>query len=96
MTVKVPFLYDLCKNDFISWVERDNDQLPREYWDEYRLIDASAWGAEEVYQRYHSGEPVNQFLVCWPDRMAEIRFDWDWTVTEDMMAAAARALKGVR
>lgn len=96
VTVKVPFLYDLCRRDFISWVERDNDQLPREYWDEYRLIDASAWGAEEVYQRYHSGEPVNQFLVCWPDRMAEIRFDWDWTVTEDMMAAAARALKGVR
>ena len=50
--------------------------------------------AEEVYQRYHSGELVNQFLVCWPDRMAEIRFDWDWTVTEDMMAATARALKG--
>ena len=96
VTVKVPFLYDLCRRDFISWVERDNDQLPREYWDEYRLIDAPAWGAEEVYQRYHSGEPVNQFLVCWPDRMAEIRFDWDWTVTEDMMAAAARALKGVR
>ena len=96
VTVKVPFLYDLCRRDFISWVERDNDQLPREYWDEYRLIDASAWGAEEVYQRYHSGEPVNQFLVCWPDQMAEIRFDWDWTVTEDMMAAAARALKGVR
>ena len=96
VTVKVPFLYDLCRRDFISWVERDNDQLPREYWDEYRLIDAPAWCAEEVYQRYHSGEPVNQFLVCWPDRMAEIRFDWDWTVTEDMMAAAARALKGVR
>ena len=96
VTVKVPFLYDLCRRDFISWVERDNDQLPREYWDEYRLIDASAWGADEVYQRYHSGEPVNQFLVCWPDRMAEVKFDWDWTVTEDMMAAAARALKGVR
>ena len=93
VTVKVPFLYDLCKNDFISWVERDNDQLPPEYWDEYRLMDASAWDAEEVYQRYHAGEPINQFLVCWPGRIAEIKFDWDWTVTEDMAATAARALK---
>ena len=94
VTVKVPFLYDLCKKDFISWVERDNDQLPQEYWDEYRLIDAPAWGAEEVYQRYGSGEPINQFLVCWPDRIAEVQFDWDWAVTEDMMSTAAGALKG--
>ena len=94
VTVKVPFLYDLCKNDFISWVERDNDQLPPEYWDEYRLMDTPAWDAEEVYQRYHAGEPINQFLVCWPGRIAEVKFDWDWTVTEDMAATAARVLKG--
>ena len=93
VTVKAGFLYDLCKNDFIAWVERDNGQLSREYWDEYRLIDAPAWGAEEVYQRYYSGEPVNQFLVCWPDRMAEISFDWDWTLTEDMTATAAAKLR---
>ncbi len=91
---KAGFLYALCKNDFISWLERDNGKLPPEHWDEYRLIDASAWGAEEVYQRYSAGEPINQFLVCWPDRMAEVKFDWDWTITEDMMSTAAEALKG--
>ena len=94
VTVKSGFLYGLCKKDFISWVERHNHGLPRENWDEYRLIDAPAWDAEEVYQRYHAGEPINQFLVCWPGRIAEIKFDWDWTVTEDMAATAARALKG--
>lgn len=94
VTVKAGFLYDLCKNDFISWVERDNDKLPEEFWDEYRLINAPAWGGSEVYQRYSSGEPINQFLVCWPDRIAEVKFDWDWTVTEDMMSTAAEALKG--
>ena len=94
VTVKAGFLYDLCKKDFISWVERHNGQLPEEYRDEYRLIDASAWGAEEVYQLYYSGEPVNQFLVCWPDRMAEVTFDFSWTITEDMMSTAAGALKG--
>ena len=94
VTVKSGFLYDLCKNDFISWVERHNKELPRENRDEYRLIDAPAWGASEVYQLYYSREPVNQFLVCWPDRMAEVKFDWDWAITEDMMATAAAALKG--
>ena len=91
--IKAPFLYDLCKHDFISWLERDNDQLPEEYWDEYRLIDAPAWGAEEVYQQYHFGEPRNQFLVCWPGRIAEVKFDWDWTITEDMMATAGEHLR---
>ena len=96
VTVKSGFLYDLCKKDFISWVERDNDQLPPEHWDEYRLIDAPAWSAEEVYQRYSAGEAINQFLVCWPDRIAEVQFDWDWTITENMMSTAAEALKGGR
>ena len=94
VTVKAGFLYDLCKNDFISRVERNNDQLPEEYWDEYRLMDAPAWDAEEVYQRYHAGEPINQFLVCWPDRIIEVNFDFGWTVTEGMMSTAAGALKG--
>lgn len=94
VTVKPGFLYDLCKKEFLSWVERHNKELSREYWDEYRLIDAPAWGAGEVYRLYYSGKPSNQFLVCWPDRMAEVKFDWDWTITEDMMSTAAEALKG--
>ena len=94
VTVKAGFLYDLCKKDFLSWVERHNKELPRENWDEYRLIDAPAWDTDEVYRLYYAGEPSNQFLVCWPDRMAEVQFDWDWTVTEDMMSTAAEALRG--
>ena len=94
VTVKPGFLYDLCKKDFLSWVERHNKELPQEHWDEYRLIDAPAWNAEEVYQLYYAGEPSNQFLVCWPSRMAEVNFDSGWTITEDMMSTAAESLKG--
>ena len=64
VTVKLPFLYGLCKRDFIQWVERDNDQLPMEYWEEYLTVTAAPWGAEEVFQRYSGAEPVNQFLLC--------------------------------
>ena len=94
VTVKAGLLYDLCKKDFLSWAERHNKELPREYRDEYRPADAAPWDADEVYRLYYSSEPSNQFLVCWPDRMAEVRFDWDLTVTESMMSTAAKALKG--
>ena len=91
--VKAPFLYDLCKKDFIDWLERDNDKLPEEHWDVYQPVDPTPWGAVEVYQRYSSGEPINQFLICWPDRIAEIDFDWNWIITEQMISTAAEHLK---
>ena len=58
------------------------------------LLELINTNAEEVYQRYHAGEPINQFLVCWPDRIIEVNFDFGWTVTEGMMSTAAGALKG--
>lgn len=91
--VKAPFLYDLCKQQYIDWVARDNDKLPPEHWDEYRPIDAVPWGAAEAYQRYGSGEPINQFLICWHDRIAEVHFDWDWDITPEMMTITAEKLK---
>lgn len=93
VVVKAPFLYNLCKNEFIDWLERDNDQLPEEYWDEYRPVDPSPWGALEVYQWYSSGEPYNRFLICWPDRIAEIDYEWDWVITDEIMSISAEKLK---
>jgi len=93
VTVKAPFLYDRCKQEFIDWLERDNDQLPPEYWDEYIPVDGTHWGAAEVYQRRYSGEFDNDFLVCWPGRIAEISFPWEWELTPEIIAAAAVALK---
>ena len=88
------FLYDVGESDVIARVERDDGRRAEECWDEDRLMDAPAWDAEEVYQRYHAGEPINQFLVCWPDRIIEVNFDFGWTVTEGMMSTAAGAPKG--
>ena len=93
VTVQNSFLYDLCKQDFIRWLERDNDQLPQEYWDVYQPVDPAPWGAEEVLQRYRSGEPVNQFLLCWPGRMAEVDLPWDWDLTADQMALIGETLR---
>ena len=95
--VKTPFLYELCKQDYINWLERDNEKIPEEYWDEYRGVDSAPWGASEVYQRYSSDEAYKQFLVCWPDRIAEIHFSGsEWILTEDIIAAAAEALENAQ
>lgn len=91
--VKAGFLYNLCKQDYIDWVERDNDKLPQRYWTEYRPVDAAPWGAMEVYQQYSGGEARNQFLICWPDRIAEIHFDWDWEITAPLMKTVGEKLK---
>lgn len=93
VTVKAPFLYDLCKQEFIDWLERDNDKLPSAYWDEYIPVDGTLWGAAEVYQRRYSGEFDSDFLVCWPDRIVEISFPWEWDLTPEIITAAAAALK---
>ena len=90
--VKVPGLYGLCRQEYVDWLERHNEDVPREYWDEYRPVDAAPWGAVEAYQRYGAGSPVNQFLICWEDRMAELHFDYDWAITEPLMAVTAEKL----
>lgn len=93
VTVEIPLLYDLCKQDFIQWVERHNEDLPPEHRDVYQAVDPVPWGAEEVFQRYYSGEPVNQFLLCWPGRMAEVHLPWDWDLTANQMAVIGEKLQ---
>lgn len=87
----LPFLYDLCRQDFLDQMTRRNEDIPQEYWDEYRPVDASLWGAEEAYQYYSSGAPRDTYLVCWKDRIVEITFDW--APTAEQIAIAAEKLQ---
>ena len=93
LKVRVPLFYDLYKQDFIRWAEQHNDELPQEYWDVYEPVDPAPWEAEAVYQLYRSGDPDNQYLVCWPDRILEI--DFGWTPTAEQCAIAAEKLRNV-
>ena len=89
MEIHAGFLYDLCKRDMIEkyWYNH-----PEEYRDNYLPIDPAPWGAEEVYQRHnYDGTPTNYYLLCWPDRMAEILFYWD--PTPEQIATASEVLK---
>ena len=87
--VKAPFLYGICKKGMLEryWF---ND--PEEYRSTYRPIDAAPWGAAEAYQLYHfQDSPSARYLLCWEDRIVEIRFDE--TPTAAQMALAGSILK---
>ena len=91
--VKLPLFYSLCRDSFLSRAARHNDQMPPEYWDEYRLTDFPAWDAQSVYQLYRAGEPCDRYLVCWPDRILQI--DFNWTPTAKQAALAAEKLRAI-
>ena len=80
--IKIPFLYDFCKeelmaekNQYIEYVEEDFEDQSG-----YRKVDMPVWGAEEVYQYYeYDGNPENEYLICYLDRILQIDFGWDVT-----------------
>lgn len=90
--VKVPALYDFCKNQmFRDLDETDDKDIPAGH----RLVciaqDPSPWGANEVYRLYQEeGWYLNWYLLCYEDKIIELRFDWE--PTADDMAIVRQAL----
>lgn len=89
--VKAPFLYGLCRDTFLHQWEGDW------YWDsEYVPADAAPWGAVEAYRELDGEYGLrNQYLLCYPDRIVEIQFDYDWgEITPAQMAIVGEKLGG--
>ena len=84
-TVKVPFLYDWCKNQLYNDLdETNNPDVPVGHRLIYQEVNATPWGANAAYQIYQEeGYYLNWYLLCYDDRIIDIRFDWEPT-TEDM------------
>lgn len=65
-TVKVPFLYDLCKKELLSSFEK------------LESIDESAWGADEAFlANSDSGTQTNEYLLCFPNKIVEIGINFE-------------------
>lgn len=99
--VKVPFLYDLCREAKLH--ERDDwDTGDPEYmWYGYAFApaDPAPWGAEEAYRWTDGsdarGERENQFLLFYPDRIVNISMQWDQPPTPAQMAVVGEKLGGL-
>lgn len=85
----LPVLRDLAAEHILKeWGSRD-------YYG-YTEIDPAPWGAEAAYRRiYDDGwdrYAADDYLLCWPDRVAEISLT-DVELTPEVMAAAGEHLK---
>ncbi len=84
ITVKVPFLYNCCKEQMYY----DRDETNRSQWPVgnrmvYKEQDAVPWGTKEVYRLYsEEGWWTNTYLLCYEDRIVEIQFDWEPTAEQ--------------
>lgn len=72
-TVKLPFIYDLCMDGIFREFEEYKADFGNGIKEEYKEIDAAPWGAEKAYCMYYRGENQYQYIICWPDKIAEIR-----------------------
>ena len=92
--INVPALYEMCKNQTIDKEdETDNANIPEGFKRVYLEQDPTPWKANEVYQlAYQDTGALNRYLLCYDDRIIEIRFDWE--PTAEQMAIVAEKLSG--
>lgn len=88
--VKIPTLYDTVKQSMLN--ERQ-DEIHGDYLfiNHYEPVDAAIWNATEAYQLHWSGSILDTYLVCWENRIVEIRFFWQ--PTPEQIAVAVDKLK---
>ncbi|WP_298031376.1 DUF2812 domain-containing protein [uncultured Dysosmobacter sp.] len=91
--VKRPSLYEFTEQAMLRHAERFNDPDIPEFLDLYEPVDPTPWNALGAYRLTTGGKPRNQYLLCYEDRLVEIEFAHDWSVTAEQMAITAERLK---
>lgn len=74
VTVKMPFLYGLCRDALLEKYDPKGDvRLPHNV--QYQSIDPTPWGAFEAYQLTRE-TPMLHYLLCYDGRLVEIILDF--------------------
>jgi len=90
--IKVPFLYDFIKQSILdSRQDIVLEEEDRVFMDHYEPIDPTPWGAQAAYQAWFSRSALNEYLLCWEDRIVEIKFYWE--PTQEQIKTAAEILR---
>ena len=76
--IKHPFLYDTIKQAMLN-ERRDEVYSDGVFIDHYEPIDAALWEANAAYQLHWSDSIMDTYLVCWENRIVEIKFYWNPT-----------------
>lgn len=83
VSVKVPFLYDTCKNRLM----REEQVISSGTLLQYTPQDASAWGANAVYglENPSSSQFAYTYLLCYDHTLVEIKLNWEPTQEQMQM-----------
>lgn len=73
--VKLPILYGFIKDRLVN-ARQDEVHDNVVFIDHFEPVDPAPWGAEEAYQLHWSDSILNTYLVCWENRIVEIKFYW--------------------
>lgn len=87
--VKLPALYDFCKKAvFRESDETEDDRVPDGFKKVYEEQEGEFWDAQEVYRLTDQNMgPLNQYLLCYPDQIVELKFYWEPTQAQLKRAA---------
>lgn len=90
--VKLPFLYDFCKNSLLN--NKKDEVIDGEvvFVEHYEQVDTSPWRANEAYRIYWGVGYADRYLLCYENRIIEIIFSWE--PTSEQMAIVADKLSG--
>ena len=88
--IKLPILYDTVKE---AMLRERQDEVHGDviFIDHYEPIDATIWDASAAYQLHWSDSILDTYLICWENRIVEIKFYWD--PTPDQIEIVVEKLK---
>mgnify|MGYP002518814225 CR=1 FL=1 len=92
--VHLSCLYKPVKDSFFRDVQRRNRNSYLISSCDWKAVDAAPWGAQEAYQYVYDGELGGIYLLCYQDRLVEIRFDpwYNTSPTAEQMALVGEVL----
>ena len=92
--VKFAPVYNMCFEEIFYSIDDGRDEnIPEEF--KAKLIEQqdSAWSADKVYRLYYNGEYEDRWLICWDDRIVELRIYNTEELTDRQKAVIAEKLK---
>ena len=94
--VKFDPVYDMCFEEiFYSLDDSKDKNIPEEY--KAKLVEQtdSAWNADKVYRVFYENEYQNKWLICWENKIVEMRFYNCGQLTDIQKTIIAEKLNGV-
>lgn len=89
--VKLPALFDLCLKDYLDRYNYEWEK-PEEDKRYFQQTDEPAWQADAVYQLYRQDDAMNEYILCWDNRIVYINFD-EKPTTEQIAVAVEKLSK---